>query len=177
MRFKADRLVPPGFDGETELGRAAIFLGAAAAVFVFGFAVSYMNAWQGMYVTTRIGGVLRRYENPEALFAHFRGMTSAGRVAFVIAIAAFLALGYRYVSYHYKGGTRCAYTMRRLPHRWEFYLRCLAVPLGGAVLCEVLARLMTLAAGLIYVYATPERWLPPGSWEEVLATAAGLLAI
>lgn len=165
MRLRTDRLVPPGFNAYSELRMACAFLAVAATVLLTGFGLSYLSGWQGMFETLP-GGTRVELEN--AVFPTFRQMLLPGIIAFAAASAAFLALAYRYVSYHYRGGSRCIYTMRRLPKRSEFFVRCCAIPLSGLVACQLIWRLLGLLMGLIYINATPVRWLAPGAWEQIV---------
>ena len=144
---------------------ACAFLAVAATVLLAGFGLSYLSGWQGMFETLP-GGTRVELEN--AVFPTFRQMLLPGIIAFAAASAAFLALAYRYVSYHYRGGSRCIYTMRRLPKRSEFFVRCCAIPLSGLVACQLIWRLLGLLMGLIYINATPVRWLAPDAWEQIV---------
>lgn len=162
---RAEKLLPPGFDAKKELTLCVSVLAAAASVLVLGFLLSYGSAWSDMYTVNNAG---RRVEIAGAVFPGFGGMMLPGIIAFAVASAAFLALAYRYVSYHYKGGSRCIYTMRRLPRRREFFIRCCAFPLAGLVACQAVWRLLGLLCALLYMFATPDRWLADGSWAEIL---------
>ena len=164
---RVERLIPPGFDARTEWMRFHAFVGCAALLGLIWFLGAYMNGHANMF--TLVGE--RRVENPSAEFPAFAVLMLGGLIAFGVASIAFLWLLFRYVSYHYRGGTRAAYTMRRLPRRWEFALRCGALPAGGLVACQICWRVLALLCGLIYAFTTPERWLPPDAWGEVLRLA------
>ena len=160
-----DRFVPPGFCLKREIKLGLIFLAAAACVLLIGFLVLYLQAWGEMYyyVDGRRAG-----EIPGAVFAAFKGMAMPGVVAYLLASVAFLAMLGRYLGYHYRGGSRAIYTMRRVPSRFEFMARCCAVPAAGLAACQLCWRLLLLLCGLIYAFATPERWLAADAWESVL---------
>ncbi len=161
---RAERLVPPGFDARRELKLCVVALAAGAAVQSLGFFIMYMSACDNMY--RYVDGA--RVEIPDAIFVPCTRMLMPGIIAFAIVSAAFLALAWRYVSYHFKGGSRCIYTMRRLRRRSEFFVRCAALPLAGLVASQVIWRLLGLLCGVIYMLATPERWLSGGSWEDIV---------
>ena len=156
--------MPPGFDAKKELNLCALFLGLEATVLLFGFFINYASAHSAMY--DYVGRI--RVELPDARFADFDGMLLPGIVACAFASAAFIAMAYRYVSYHDRGGSRCIYTMRRLRNRFELPRRCLAIPVLGLAACQLCWRALGLLCGAAYVYATPERWLDGRGWAEVL---------
>lgn len=162
---KVWRFIPPGFDAGKERNLCAYILAAAAGVLLLGFLLSYGSAWSGMYTTISTGV---RVEDPNAVFTPFSRLMLPGLIAFALASAAFLAIAYRYVSYHYKGGSRCIYTMRRLKRPGEFFVRCCAVPFAGLIACQAAWRALGLLCSLLYIYATPDRWLPAGAWAEVV---------
>ena len=161
---KAERLVPPGFDVKLELKYCVAALAAASAVLLLGYLILYSDGRNGMYEWVR--GVQREREG--AVFPDCKSMLMPGLVAFIIASAVFLALAWRYVSYHFKGGSRCIYTMRRLHSRGELYVRCGALPVLGLLACQIIWRLLSFGCGLAYMYFTPERWLAPGAWDAIV---------
>ena len=65
--------------------------------------------------------------------------------------------------------------MKRISSRGEFYRRCCTIPLIGLALLVVGWILLTLFLGAVYVWATPERWLAPDAWEQVLRSTFFLI--
>lgn len=63
-------------------------------------------------------------------------------------------------------GSKAVYLMRRLPDRWEFHRRCLALPLLTLLLGGVLMVLVLLACWGMYTHFTPEHAIPPDQWEK-----------
>lgn len=159
----AERCLPPGFQASRELAGALYCALLFACVHTIGFVVEYMLAHDGMY--TNVG--THRVERTDVDFAAFGSMLTAGRICVVIALALIVWMACKYVSYHYTGGTRCIYTMKRLGSRGEFYRRCFTLPLAGLALLIAGWMLLTLLLGALYVWATPERWLAPDAWEQV----------
>lgn len=161
---KSDRLVPPGFSLQKELKMSAGFVGGAALVLILGFFLSYMAGVEGMY--SYVSG--RRVETPHAVFPACRTMLIPGAVAFILSSAAFLWMLFRHISYHYRGGSRCIYTMRRLPRKSELAVRCGALPVFGLLASQLSWRLLVLACGRIYMGLTPDRWLAADAWEQII---------
>ena len=165
MKDKLQRFFPPGIDARSEFVYFCSVLLAQAFIQAAGFFISYSSAKSAMYITLYNG---RRVEDPDAVFESFSAMLGAGRWMLVLAGAYFAYVLVKLVSYHYLGGSRAAYTMRRLPRRGEYLIRCGSVPLAGLIASQIVWRALTLLSGLIYVNATPEKWLPAGSWESVI---------
>ena len=65
----------------------------------------------------------------------------------------------------FRNGSKSVYLMRRLPNKWEYHRRCLALPLlailAGLVSIPILLGLFYA----LYLHATPEQCLQPGQWE------------
>ena len=161
---RVDRLVPPGFDGRRELKLAAGVILAASAVLLLAFWFKYAAAVSAMYDYSY--GVRR--ERPGAVFVSCADMLLPGRAAFWLVLAECVWLLVRYVSYHFTGGTKAMYTMRRIGRPGEFIARCTALPLAELVCSQLVWRVLALLMGRIYVLSTPERWLPPNTWESIV---------
>lgn len=79
--------------------------------------------------------------------------------------------------YNYSGfqnGSKSSYLMRRLPDKWEYLRRCLALPLATMLLGLVLIPLLTGLFYAIYIHFTPEQTLKPDQWEQFRAHLAYL---
>ena len=81
-----------------------------------------------------------------------------------------------FVNYsNFRNGSKSVYLMRRLPDRWEYHRRCLALPLmtilAGLVSIPILIGLFYA----IYLHATPEQCLQPDQWEVFRASVKYLL--
>ena len=69
-------------------------------------------------------------------------------------------------AYHYQG-SRSVYLMRRLPDRWEYHRRCLAIPAATvAATAVLLAGSLALFYGA-YMLFTPAACVVPGQWAEI----------
>ena len=71
-------------------------------------------------------------------------------------------------AYNYSGfrnGSKSYYLMRRLPDKWEYHRRCLALPLAATLAGLVLIPVLMGLFYVLYLHATPEQCLQPGQWE------------
>ena len=160
----AERCVPPGFSGRKETLNVLCCAVCFASAHFLGFLAEYISAHGDMYSTEGT----HRVELKDAEFAAFGSMLTVGRICVVIVLVLLAWALCKYVSYHYTGGSRCIYTMKRISSRGEFYRRCCTIPLIGLALLVAGWILLTLLLGAVYVWATPERWLAPDAWEQVL---------
>ena len=83
----------------------------------------------------------------------------------VMIVAAFALIGVHY-AYHYQE-SKSAYTMRRLPNRWELHRRCLTLPLLAVVAYLILAFVLLLIFYAAYMNLTPDVCLTPGQWQKI----------
>lgn len=73
----------------------------------------------------------------------------------------------RHYAAHYREGSRPVYLMRRLPDRWEYHRRCLAIP-GAAAAAAAAVMLVSLAAFYgIYMTCTPAECIAPDQWAKI----------
>lgn len=163
----AECCLPPGFTAEKETSGMLYCALFFASLHAAGFLVEYVSAHEDMYRVVNS----QRVERTDVDFAAFGSMLTAGRICVVIALALIIWTACKYVSYHYTGGSRCIYTMKRLASRGEFYRRCFTLPLAGLALLIAGWVLLTLLFGAVYVWATPERWLTPDAWAQVFRNA------
>ena len=73
----------------------------------------------------------------------------------------------------YFRSSKSYYTMKRLPNRWEYPLRCALLPVGGALALFVSVNLLLLLMGGLYLWATPANMLAAGAEQDVLETVLG----
>lgn len=155
MRIPIERYGPPGVDIRRESLRTAQGL-LGAAFLSLRFLPVYWNSRAALY--TVHNGV--RVLDEGVVMPTFREIFSWSFLGFWIFFAAMAAVAVLHVVYHYQGGSRPVYLMRRLPDRWEYWRRCLALPAAGA-LCALAAMALLLGAYLaIYLLCTPAQCLP-----------------
>ena len=73
----------------------------------------------------------------------------------------------------YFRSSKSYYTMKRLPNRWEYPLRCALLPVGGALALFVSVNRLLLLMGGLYLWATPANMLVAGAEQDVLETVLG----
>lgn len=155
MRIPIERYAPPGVDVQTEVERTVWGL-IAAAVLSLRFFLSYVDS------RTYVCDLLKDFRGPEKIVVMptFREIFSWSFLGFGVFLLAMAALAVFHVAYHYQGGSRPVYLMRRLPGRWEYWQRCLALPAAGA-LCALAAMAILLGIYLaVYLNCTPAQCLP-----------------
>lgn len=163
MRLR-DMAAPPGFDSAHEIKRVRNWLLSCAAIFVFIFACVYVG--QLVNISSLIGR--DRFE-PIGLFPDVARIPSL--VCFLPVFIGLLVMLIRNVNYF--RASKSYYTMRRLPNRWEYPLRCALLPASGALVLLVGSQILLLLAGAAYLYITPDAWLPAGARESVLSFVLG----
>lgn len=163
MRLR-DMAAPPGFDSAHEIKRVRNWLLSCAAIFVFIFACVYVG--QLVNISSMIGR--DRFE-PIGLFPDVARIPSL--VCFLPVFIGLLVMLIRNVNYF--RASKSYYTMRRLPNRWEYPLRCALLPASGFLVLLVGSQILLLLAGAAYLYITPDAWLPAGAGESVLSFVLG----
>ena len=163
MRLR-DMAAPPGFDSAYEIKRVRNWLLSCAAIFVFLFACVYVG--QLVNISSLIGR--DRFE-PIGLFPDVARIPSL--VCFLPVFIGLLAMLIRNINYF--RASKSYYTMRRLPNRWEYPLRCALLPVSGFLVLLVVSQILLLLAGAAYLYITPDTWLPAGARESVLSFVLG----
>lgn len=74
----------------------------------------------------------------------------------------------------FRTGSQSHYLMRRLPDRWEYPRRCLALPVLTLLLSLVLLPVLTGLFYVVYIQFTPEPCLRPDQWPQLRAHMADL---
>ena len=172
---KLHELVPPGVDGEKHADRLYTGLLLSTILSCMGFAFSIGIHWkriQNFTPTTDANYVLSECDFLSTLLFPLLGVSIFFGFVYVAIAAIILAISY------YRGfsqESQSLYLMRRLPDRWEYHRRCLALPLmtilAGLVSIPILIGLFYA----IYLHATPEQCLQPDQWEVFRASVKYLL--
>lgn len=161
-RFDWGRYAPVGQDARQEAGLFALGL-LIAALASLQFAAAY-GAARGRLFVQKLGRPVLREGAVMPDFAELLGWSFAG--FWVLLLCAVLAAAL-HAAYHRQGGSRADYLMRRLPDRWEYARRCLAVP-AAAALAALLAMGVLLAVYYtVYMTCTPEACLTPDQWGKI----------
>lgn len=164
---RAEHFLPPGFSGERELKLAGYAVFTAMLMHILGFLAQYTAAHGKMY--QNVDG--ERVEILGAKFAGFDELITLGRLCMLILLLFAVWTLVRYISYHYTGPSRCIYTMRRLRSRSEYIRRCCTLPAAWLVLGYAAWAVTTALLGVVYVLATPERWMMSDVWSTVARAA------
>ena len=101
----------------------------------------------------------------------FSELTVLPRLCFLPMPCALVWLLVRNVGYF--RGSKSYYTMKRLPNRWEYPLRCALLPVGGALALFIAANLLLLLMGGLYLWATPPELQPLGAKRDILELILG----
>ena len=156
MRIPIERYAPPGVDVRAEVKQTVWGLISAAILSLRFLLVYYRQGYVRLFTLVNRGWVLRE----GAVMPTFREIFSWSFLGFWVFLLAMAAVAVLHVAYHYQGGSRPIYLMRRLPDRWEYWRRCLALPAAGT-LCALAAMLILLGIYLaVYLVFTPAQCLP-----------------
>ncbi len=161
-----DLAAPPGFDSAAEIRRVGLWLLATCAAFFLFFIFDYGLSLGGTYGGPDISNF--RYHESAPLFSE---LLTASALSLLPMPCALVWLLVRNISYF--RGSKSYYTMKRLPNRWEYPLRCALLPVGGALALFVSVNLLLLLMGGLYLWATPANMLVAGAEQDVLETVLG----
>lgn len=155
MKIDLSRFAPLGLDANREwqwLLTGWIVAGISA---ILNFSNQYTDALSRLYLyglgtRTLIAG--RRIEA-------FSRLVLGCDVGFSLVCLAMVLLGIYHYHYHSQD-SKPIYLMRRLPSSWELHIRCLGIPVMGAVGAMAILGVLTVAFYLIYYFCTPAQCLP-----------------
>ena len=155
MKINLNRFVPLGIDGVTEGKWILTGLGASAIAALVNFSVRYSDAHAQLY---RQGMGMKKLI-PGRVIASFPQILLGCDIGFILLCIAMVMLAAYHYTYHSQG-SKAIYLMRRLPSRFELHIRCLGLPVAGAVSAMALLGLLTVLFYLIYYFCTPAQCLP-----------------
>lgn len=172
MKKRLRDLVPPWADGKVHLALCLTVLGLVTFYSIYAFCYQYDMARDMLYVYNSTPRILE----PGAKMKYFVDLiNSHGYVSnffsyavffpFVFPILGAICLAvYNYMSF--RNGSSSHYLMRRLPDKWEYHRRCLALPLLTILASLVLIPVLLGLYYAIYILFTPEQCLQPDQWER-----------
>lgn len=164
MRLR-DMASPPGFDPATEIRRVKGWLLTSCACFLLFFTFPFLGN-----LCVLMSEDLVRWSNNEYM-PPFSELVALPGLSFLPMPCALVWLLVRNISYF--RSSKSYYTMKRLPNRWEYPLRCALLPVGGALALFVSVNLLLLLMGGLYLWATPANMLVAGAEQDVLETVLG----
>mgnify|MGYP007066782344 FL=1 len=164
MRLR-DMASPPGFDPAAEIRRVKGWLLTSCACFLLFFTFPFLGN-----LCVLMSEDLVRWSNNEYM-PPFSELVALPGLSFLPMPCALVWLLVRNISYF--RSSKSYYTMKRLPNRWEYPLRCALLPVGGALALFVSVNLLLLLMGGLYLWATPANMLVAGAEQDVLETVLG----
>lgn len=164
MRLR-DMASPPGFDPAAEIRRVKGWLLTSCACFLLFFTFAFLGN-----LCVLMSEDLVRWSNNEYM-PPFSELVTLPGLSFLPMPCALVWLLARNIGYF--RGSKSYYTMKRLPNRWEYPLRCALLPVGGALALFVSVNLLLLLMGGLYLWATPANMLVAGAEQDVLETVLG----
>ena len=156
---------PPGFDSAAEIRRVKGWLLTSCACFLLFFTFPFLGN-----LCVLMSEDLVRWSNNEYM-PPFSELVALPGLSFLPMPCALVWLLARNISYF--RSSKSYYTMKRLPNRWEYPLRCALLPVGGALALFVSVNLLLLLMGGLYLWATPANMLVAGAEQDVLETVLG----
>ena len=160
--LRLDRWAPPGISVPAELKCIGAGLGGSAL-----FSWFFLTKWQDAKERLYSGPSNARILIEGAIMPDFDDILGPYLYGFFIVALCMLALAVWHYSYHHQGGSNSAYLMRRLPDRWEWHRRCLAIPVTAALLSLLLAFLFLCLYYWVYMTFTPSICLTPDQWQKI----------
>lgn len=166
MIRKLERYAPPGYELKTELSYI-LFLSVASLLVSFMFFLRFREAYN----------LLFEFENGVKVLlpnAQMPGFETLSKDAFSLFQALWvwtlflIRNHYRYFNVE----TKSVYLMLRLPNRFEYHMRCWAIPLAFILLSYLAITLLKVVYFTYYLNMIPLSAWPPGQsmnlWSVIL---------
>lgn len=157
MKVDLKRCAPLGLDGALEVKYIGIGLGVCAIWALCGFLTRFTHALDSLYYY--FPGAYIRELRPGAVMENFFVLMGGSELLFSILGLCMLVLAAYHYWYH-RQGAMTVYLMRRLPDRWEYHRRCLAIPVAAVIVSLALMGLIGIISYAIYILRTPAQCLP-----------------
>lgn len=151
---KLDDLAPAGLSARREIGWVLAAY-ALAGLWSLTFLVRYFGRRENLFIV-KAG---RRVLQAGARMEPFLEVLDGALLGFAAAALLMAGLALWHLLYHYQG-SRSIDLMRRLPRRSELPVRCLAVPVAGALGAGALAAIFLGVYWMVYRLCTPAAALP-----------------
>lgn len=155
MKTNLNDFAPMGIDPNMEIKYLLFGLACACLWSIFSFGSHYLEALQALYYSHTQYRVLI----PGAVMTGFFDLLLGGEFLFSMVCLVMPLLAVYHYRFH-RQGAMTVYLMRRLPNRWEYHRRCLAIPALGVVTALALQGLLAILFYLVYRIVTPARCLP-----------------
>lgn len=166
MIRKLERYAPPGYELKTELSYI-LFLSVASLLVSFMFFLRFREAYNLLFEFENGVKVLL----PNAQMPGFETLSKDAFFSFRTLspwISCFIWYHYRY----FKVETKSVYLMLRLPNRFEYHMRCWAIPLAFILLSYLAITLLKVVYFTYYLNMIPLTAWPPSQsmnlWSVIL---------
>jgi len=166
MIRKLERYAPPGYELKTELSYI-LFLSVASLLVSFMFFLRFREAYNLLFDFENGVKVLL----PNAQMPDFGTLSNAPFSSFRtlwVWTFFFIRNHYRYINVE----TKSIYLMLRLPNRFEYHMRCWAIPLAFILLSYLVMILLKITYFTYYLNMIPLSAWPPGQsmnlWSVIL---------
>lgn len=166
MIRKLERYAPPGYELKTEL-RYILYISLASLLVSFGFFLRFREAYNLLFDFENGVKVLL----PNAQVPDFETL-SKDAFSLFRTLSPWLSF---FIWYHYryfKVETKSIYLMLRLPNRFEYHMRCWAIPLAFILLSYLAIALLKVVYFTYYLNMIPLSAWPPGQsmnlWSVIL---------
>lgn len=158
------RYMPLGFDcsGELLWIRIGMILSVLYSMIFF---IEYSDCYQNLFVYNR--GLKTKTLIDGAVMEDFAAMMPKYLMGFAVLAMVMVFVAVYHYMFHFSGGSKSIYTMRRLPSALELHKRCLTVPVLTVLLCAVTAFILMLIYFGFYMWITPEKCLTQMQWEKI----------
>lgn len=168
MKIEWEHYVPPGINHMRELKwiRAGLL---ASGIYSLGFVISYIESYRALFWDLdKEKGIIKGAMMPD--FVDLLGYHLFG---FAMLALCMLAVILAHYLYHFQG-SKSIYLMKRLPNRFEFWRRCLTLPVATAMISVLIALILLLLYFGIYLLVTPDLCLTPNQWEKLGSVVLGV---
>lgn len=166
MIRKLERYAPPGYELKPELSNI-LFLSVASLLVSFMFFLRFREAYNLLFDFENGVKVLL----PNAQMPDFETLSKDAFSLFrtlSVGLPLFIWYHYRY----FKVETKSVYLMLRLPNRFEYHMRCWAIPLAFILLSYLAIILLKVIYFTYYLNMIPLSAWPPGQsmnlWSVIL---------
>ena len=152
MKLRTDKIVPVGIKAKKHFNILGVCLGTFAGESFFTYLIKLSN-FRSAYRNLAQGGTINEVS--------FCDVTENSFMFSLVVLMFFIGLALsNYLISRKSGGSNPIYTFKRIPQWWEIHVRCLAVPVIGALAMAVEVILLCGLYYLIYRLAIPDEILP-----------------
>ena len=161
MKTDLSRYVPVGASFRRFIKGYLLYLGFSV-LYSFGFLIRFNTAYNHLYYVERGIRVLR----PDSIISDFHELIDHFFIFFQLMIPLMILYMFFFYMSHYTE-SKSIYLMKRLPQKYELYVRCMTLPLIGIIITIITGFLLLMLYYLIYMNVTPTQCIPPDQWQKL----------